>query len=94
MDCNCYLVCLIPIDAEENNYDDCEKLGLFDTFEDAHDFAKKWILFHKEDIIQDEQSGIYVTIDQNGHPSKILLIGEVSLLPINVDIEVQSMQIF
>lgn len=88
-----YLVCLIPFDAEAN-YDDYEKLGMFDTFEDAHEFATKWILFHKEDIIQDEQSAIYVTIDQFGQSSKILLIGEVSLLPINVDVKVQTAQIF
>lgn len=93
MNYNVYFVCLIPIDGVDN-YDDCEKLGMFDTFEDAHEFAKKWILFHKEDIIQDEQSGIYVTIDQFEQPSKGLLIAKVSILPINVDIAVQTAQIF
>ena len=88
-----YMVCLIPF-GEAFTYDDCKKLGMFDTFEDANEFARKWILFRKEDIIQDVQSGIYVTIDQFEQPSEILLLAEASVLPINVDIEVQSAQIF
>lgn len=93
MNYNVYLVCLVPFD-DAFTYEDCKKLGMFDTFEDAHEFARKWILFHKEDIIQDEQSGIYVTIDQFGQPCESLLLAEASILPINVDIEVQSAQIF
>lgn len=88
-----YLVCLIPFDAKFT-YDDCKMLGMFDTFEDANEFARKWILSRKEYFIQDEHSGIYVTIDEFEQPSEILLLSEVSLLPINVDVNVQSVQIF
>ena len=94
MNYNVYLVCLVPIDTEGTNYDDCECLGMFDTVEDAHEFARKWILVRKEYIIQDELSGIYVVTDQFEEPSKTLLVAKVSILPINVDIEVQSAQIF